>query len=150
MPSLQCFGQLFPVILRLNCGLLIPVKIIVSICFHKVVGRAAIQRLAEALFKTGGDDIYLRGAIPPPDDFFSFSVFHFHNYLISNILSFIYLREMNKIFEVRFLLEEGAYRVYVTDERRNMDQKDIHFYLLYLTATYERHARFTFWMVAPS
>lgn len=66
MPSLQCFGQLFPVILRLNCGLLIPVKIIVSICFHKVVGRAAIQRLAEALFKTGGDDIYLRGAIPPP------------------------------------------------------------------------------------
>lgn len=88
MPSLQCFGQLFPVILRLNCGLLIPVKIIVSICFHKVVGRAAIQRLAEALFKTGGDDIYLRGAIPPPEDFFSFSVFHIRNYLIFNILSF--------------------------------------------------------------
>lgn len=57
---------------------------------------------------------------------------------------------MNKIFEVRFLLEEGAYRVDVTDERRNLDQKDIHFYLLYLTATYERHARFTFWMVVPS
>ena len=30
---------------------------------------------------------------------------------------------MNKIFEDRFLFEEGAY---VTDEKRNMDQKDIH------------------------
>ena len=57
---------------------------------------------------------------------------------------------MNKIFEVRFLLEEGAYRAYVTDERRKKKKKDIHFYLLYLTATYERHARFTFWMVVPS
>ena len=32
---------------------------------------------------------------------------------------------MNKIFEVRFLLEEGAYRAYVTDEKTNIDQKDI-------------------------
>ena len=38
---------------------------------------------------------------------------------------------MNKIFESRFLSEEGAYREYVTDEKRNMDQKDIH-YLLFL------------------
>ena len=34
---------------------------------------------------------------------------------------------MNWIFEYRFLFEEGAYRVYVTDEKRNMDQKDIHY-----------------------
>ena len=32
---------------------------------------------------------------------------------------------LNKIFEDRFLFEEGAYRVYVTDEKRNIDQKDI-------------------------
>ena len=36
---------------------------------------------------------------------------------------------MNQIFEHRFLFEEGAYRVYVTDEKRDMDQKDIHFTL---------------------
>ena len=34
---------------------------------------------------------------------------------------------MNKIFEVRFLLEEGAYRVYVTDEKMDMDPKDIQY-----------------------
>ena len=33
---------------------------------------------------------------------------------------------LNKIFEDRFLFEEGAYRAYVTDEKRNIDQKDIH------------------------
>ena len=33
---------------------------------------------------------------------------------------------MNEIFEDRFISEEGAYRVYVTDEKMNMDQKDIH------------------------
>ena len=31
---------------------------------------------------------------------------------------------MRQIFEDRFLFEEGAYRAYVTDEKRNMDQKD--------------------------
>lgn len=31
---------------------------------------------------------------------------------------------MNKIFEYRFLLEEGAYRTYVTGEKRNMAHKD--------------------------
>ena len=35
-------------------------------------------------------------------------------------------------------------------EKMDMDQKDVHFYLLYLIAAYERHDRFTFWMVAPS
>ena len=33
---------------------------------------------------------------------------------------------MNKIFEDRFIFEEGAYRAYVTDEKINMDQKDVH------------------------
>ena len=31
---------------------------------------------------------------------------------------------MWEILEDRFLFEEGAYRVYVTDEKRNMDPKD--------------------------
>ena len=33
---------------------------------------------------------------------------------------------MNQIFEDRCLFEEGAYRAYVTDEKRDMGQKDIH------------------------
>ena len=33
---------------------------------------------------------------------------------------------MDKIFEDRFLFEEGVYWGYMTDEKRNMDQKDIH------------------------
>ena len=33
---------------------------------------------------------------------------------------------MNEIFETRFIFEEGAYRVYVTDEKMDMGQKDIH------------------------
>ena len=35
---------------------------------------------------------------------------------------------MNWIFEDRFIFEEGAYRAYVTDEKMDMDQKDIHFF----------------------
>ena len=31
----------------------------------------------------------------------------------------------NQIFEDRFVFEEGAYRAYVTDEKTNIDQKDI-------------------------
>ena len=34
---------------------------------------------------------------------------------------------MNRIFESRFLLEEGVYWRYMTDEKRNLNQKDIHF-----------------------
>ena len=33
---------------------------------------------------------------------------------------------MNKIFEHRLLLEEGVYWRYMTDEKRNMGQKDVH------------------------
>ena len=33
---------------------------------------------------------------------------------------------MDKIFEDRLLLEEGVYGRYMTDEKRNMDQKDVH------------------------
>ena len=32
---------------------------------------------------------------------------------------------LNQIFEDRFVFEEGAYRAYVTDEKTNIDQKDI-------------------------
>ena len=32
---------------------------------------------------------------------------------------------MNKIFENRFLLEEGVYWRYMTDEKRNMGPKDV-------------------------
>ena len=35
------------------------------------------------------------------------------------------LRDLNQIFEDRFVFEEGAYRAYVTDEKTNIDQKDI-------------------------
>ena len=37
---------------------------------------------------------------------------------------------MNQIFEDRFIFEEGAYRVYVTDEKMDMDQKDIHYNII--------------------
>ena len=37
----------------------------------------------------------------------------------------VHLYDLNQIFEDRFIFEEGAYREYVTDEKRNMDQKDI-------------------------
>ena len=43
---------------------------------------------------------------------------------------------MNQIFEDRFLFEEGTYRVYVTDEKGNMNQKDIHFEYLMLYILY--------------
>ena len=33
---------------------------------------------------------------------------------------------MDEIFENRLLLEEGVYWRYMTDEKRNMDQKDVH------------------------
>ena len=33
---------------------------------------------------------------------------------------------MNEIFEDRFLLEEGVYWMYMTDEKRDMGQKDVH------------------------
>ena len=32
---------------------------------------------------------------------------------------------LNQIFEDRFLFEEGVYWRYMTDEKRNIDQKDI-------------------------
>ena len=32
---------------------------------------------------------------------------------------------LNQIFEDRFIFEEGAYRAYVTDEKMDIDQKDI-------------------------
>ena len=34
---------------------------------------------------------------------------------------------MSQIFEGRCILEEGAYRAYVTDEKMQMNQKDTHF-----------------------
>lgn len=37
---------------------------------------------------------------------------------------------MNQFFEVRFLFEEGAYLMYVTDEKRNPGQKDIHYNMI--------------------
>ena len=33
--------------------------------------------------------------------------------------------DLNKIFEDRFIFDEGAYRAYVTEEKMDMDQKDI-------------------------
>ena len=33
---------------------------------------------------------------------------------------------LNKIFEDILLFEEGAYRVYVTDEKNDIDPKDVH------------------------
>ena len=40
----------------------------------------------------------------------------------------IVLKDLNQIFEDRFIFEEGAYRAYVTDEKMNIDQKDIQIY----------------------
>ena len=36
---------------------------------------------------------------------------------------------MDKIFEAGFLFEEGAYRAYVTDEKREPGQKDCPYHL---------------------
>lgn len=40
----------------------------------------------------------------------------------------IVLKDLNQIFEDRFIFEEGAYRADVTDEKMNIDQKDIQIY----------------------
>ena len=40
----------------------------------------------------------------------------------------IVLKVLNQIFEDRFIFEKGAYRAYVTDEKMNIDQKDIQIY----------------------
>ena len=36
----------------------------------------------------------------------------------------INLRDIGFIFEDRFLFEEGVYRAYTTDEKRNIDPKE--------------------------
>ena len=40
----------------------------------------------------------------------------------------IVLKDLNQIFEDRFIFEKGAHRAYVTDEKMNIDQKDIQIY----------------------
>ena len=44
----------------------------------------------------------------------------------------VHLYDLNQIFEDRFIFEEGAYREDVTDEKINMDQKDIQITAIHL------------------